>query len=154
MSEPTVEHVKDIATIGEVLLDLAQQRGWCAIWEGLVKELNQSLIVKLPEYVPEEKMYDETCIDAREQVVIDQGCAALDYPDLVSTKRDSAKRRAVRQRHAALDRIDLLEAALEISRKARFDDLKAKYGEESIDYLMGIHEEVHAMIQLAGYPLP
>lgn len=43
------QHCSDIAKIGDRLLDEAEQRGWCHIFDDVVDEINSDLVVRLPE---------------------------------------------------------------------------------------------------------
>lgn len=42
------DHRSDIERIGEALIDEANERGWCSIYDEFVKNLNRSLTEELP----------------------------------------------------------------------------------------------------------
>lgn len=154
----TEVHAQDIKTIGEKLIILAQSRGWCDEYDSFIGDLNKQITCPLPEYVtrePVEQTSDPLSPgDAHLDHVIAKGSSETDYPDLAPMKRDGPGKRAVKQRHAALQEIDILRDALETSRNTNFAKMKKVLGDETIAHVMSLHEEIHAMIQRLGYNLP
>lgn len=48
LTGPSDAHQADIAAIGARLIEEANQRGWCSVFDRAVEDLNQTLTVKLP----------------------------------------------------------------------------------------------------------
>lgn len=47
-SDSARNHKRDIATIGERLMEEANDRGWCDIYDTVINELNDKLTIELP----------------------------------------------------------------------------------------------------------
>lgn len=46
--EPTEQHLADIATIGRMLIEEAEERSWCGEYDDVIRRINRCLTVSLP----------------------------------------------------------------------------------------------------------
>lgn len=75
--EPTPEHIEDITRIGERLIELADEYGWCSTYDRNVDDLNEYLHVPLP---PRHKDYtvtvEVTLVEQHTFTALDEDSAA------------------------------------------------------------------------------